>query len=314
MSIEAGERGIVSYFRAIAKGITEVRARWPAVFALLGLASATYADCPVILIDPVTPQNRAVADAAIRAFPRLRELSGYPVGWKELVREAPVVVAVGAPAWAQARAHGSGSLVAAMVPGLDIAELPKKATGVRLETDPAEVLNQLRPLISGNRVELFIGPALSDFRVRAKAAAGSLGLTLNEHLASGPAQAQELLRKLEPGAGALWLSPDSQLFNAETFNLAVETSRKLRVPLIGFSHAMTRTGAVASFSLDEVKTGSETGELARGLTERAVNHEPQVIPTIRFSPGELTLNARAAQDLGIRFPDRLRLLATYLFR
>ncbi|HZH04977.1 MAG TPA: ABC transporter substrate binding protein [Myxococcaceae bacterium] len=276
------------------------------VLTLTAVGPAAAATGPVMLVDGKAPQNRQVADAVKKEAPEVEEISPEDA---QRASEAPVIIAVGASAYAQAKGLGSVPVVACMMLGLNGGQLPANVTGVRLEVDPDQVVSFIRSLGSGGKAQLVVHPGMADFRARAKQAAAAAGLSLVEALAPDAAKAREALAKVEPTVTALWLAPDARIITPEVFSSALQISRQRKVPLIGFLPAMTRAGAVGGYSANYEGIGRLAAQMARRISQK---NGPT--PSLQFSPGDLTLNAPTAKELGLKLDEKLMQAATYVFR
>jgi putative ABC transport system substrate-binding protein len=298
------------------RGAAGIRARFRAR-ALLGAALALALACAgaparagdIALIKgrDLEPYNRLVAGFRLE----------LPSGWQEydlqaddaslefvaraLRRQAPgVVVAVGPRA---------AALVQKALPRVPavyaLAEHPERlgasarsAAWTPAQAGPGEVLRLMRAVAPRGTV---LGMVVSDppgDRCRAgfESAAAAQGVDLKVREAHGDAAVSEAFRSLVPDVDAVWFAPDPVSASPASFELARRLCAERKVPLLVFSEALARAGALASVSPDYEALGRQTARLAqRALGGQAGGGEqPMDASAVVY-----TLNLRAAAELGL---------------
>lgn len=110
------------------------------------------------------------------------------------------------------------------------------------------------------------------------------------------------LRQVLEGAQVLLALPDPAVFNANSLQNILLTSFRARVPVVAFSPAYVRAGALLALYATPAQTGQQAGELALGvLRGRALPAQP-IEPRV-FS---ISVNAHVARSLDLTLDaDRL---------
>lgn len=113
-----------------------------------------------------------------------------------------------------------------------------------------------------------------------------------------PKALNELLKKID----VLWSVADGTIFGSQSTKHILLSSLKSGVPLVGLSSAFVKAGALMALSCNY----SENGKQAAEITKRILNGEdPASIPVSVPRKVYLSLNLRAADQMGIRVPDHI---------
>jgi putative ABC transport system substrate-binding protein len=214
-----------------------------------------------------------------------------------------VILAIGQRALQAARSAAPETpIVHCMVLGAAAAG-SRVVTGVRLEVAPAELLASLKTLLpSAKRIGVIYDPrSLGWYYDEAEKAARGLGLSL---LPKAVADARDVRAAADALAGQidiLWLWPDPHLINSEMFSVLLLSTIDRHVALIGFLDSFTQAGALASVAPDY----REAGRRAAKLVAELVGRPPAArlpVPPLQLGPGALTVNLKAAKQLGVEVP------------
>lgn len=165
-------------------------------------------------------------------------------------------------------------LVCSLVPRLTFRQLLREAgaqpaleqgalTGVYLDQPFERQLELVAEVLPGVRViGSLLGPASSAQRGELQAAADRAGYRLQTaRIETGERDPLRALEKLLAESEVLLALPDPAVYNRYTIRpLLLETFHR-NVPVIGFSHAYSRAGAMASLFTTPEQVGRQTGEL-----------------------------------------------------
>jgi putative ABC transport system substrate-binding protein len=239
----------------------------------------------------VLPDAVVIDLAAGDPAPRIKEL------------QPAVILAVGQHALQAARTLAPETpVVHCMVLGAAAAG-SRVVTGVRLEVAPAELLASLKAVLpSAKRIGVIYDPrTLGWYHDEAEKAAHALGLSL---VPKAVADARDVRGAADALAGqidVLWLWPDPRLINSEMFSVLLLSTIDRRVALVGFLDSFTQAGALASVAPDYREAGRRAAKLAGELLGRSPAARVPVPPPL-LSPGALTVNLKAAKQLGVEVP------------
>jgi ABC-type uncharacterized transport system substrate-binding protein len=110
------------------------------------------------------------------------------------------------------------------------------------------------------------------------------------------------LRDLLPGVQVMLALPDPMIYNRETIVSILLTTYRDRVPLVGYSRAMVKAGAVLALFSSPQDIGRQLGELAQAVWLQR--------PLIGPAPARyfrVAANRNVAQSLKLTLPDETRL-------
>jgi putative ABC transport system substrate-binding protein len=211
-----------------------------------------------------------------------------------------VILAVGQRALQAARtAAPETPIVHCMVLGAAAAG-SRAVTGVRLEVAPAELLAALKSVLpSAKRIGVIYDPrTLGWYHQEADKAARELGLSLVSKAVGDAKDVRGAADALVGQIDVLWLWPDPRLMNSEMFSVLLLSTIDRHVALVGFLDSFTQAGALASVAPDYREAGKRAAKLAAELAARPPAARLPVPPPV-LSPGALTINLKAARQLGV---------------
>jgi ABC-type uncharacterized transport system substrate-binding protein len=144
------------------------------------------------------------------------------------------------------------------------------------------------------RVVALLGPDSGAQSAALTVAADRHGLRLATTRIAAAEEIHAGLQRLLPEAEVLLAVPDSVVFNAGNVQNILRTSFSARVPLVGFSPAYARAGAVLALYSTPAQVGEQAGEwLAESLEGKPW---PRSQPTQLF---EVAVNRHVARSLGL---------------
>ena len=155
------------------------------------------------------------------------------------------------------------------------------------------------------RIGLITGQKASYMVAEAEAAARALGIEV-EHIAvsSDRAVVPALAELREKRIGGLWLAPDSSILSQRAILDLMAYTVRHNIPVLAFSPALIKEGALLSASAD-------TREIASVAIERLRRAAPApgLVPGEPLTPlsgARITIGAAAAARFGLAVPPKLR--------
>ncbi len=283
-----------------------------AAFALAGVALAARADGVVVIKARRIAAYETALDGLLEGFdpaPPVFDLSGKTrlddrLKAEILAKKPKVLVAIGSKAATAVRERFPRlPVVFSMVLSPGRRGLAEGATtGVRLEIPPAEQFRRFRQLLPKLvTVGVVYDPTRSGGLVEdARAAAKEQGLHLLGIEVHSTAEVPSAFEKILGRVDAVWLVPDTTVVTAGTFRHMVLVSLRERVPLLVFSSAFVRAGALAGVAPDYRAVGEATGRIVRAVLG---GEDPAAIP-IQDPPSTLLINRRSAARLEVSLEGR----------
>ena len=290
--------------------------RWlmAASFSLLlagGAAPASAADVLIVRTSDLAP-FQAVEKAFVAGVGRpTRTLNlADPAAAAELkaaAAGAPLVLAIGGGA-AKAVAEAG-----AQVPTITTLVQAQQGQGPKVRAVPmfvaparqAAAIKALLP--AAKRVGILYDPAQSGKLVDAcEAAASAAGLSLVRAEVRAKKDVAAAARTLMGKVDVLWLVADPTVIAVETVKFVLQTSLEMKVPVVAFSEALAKAGAVMAVEARYAEMGQKAAALARKL---AAGEDPPV----EAPDGTIFLNGKSAGQLGITLPAGLRAQAAKVY-
>lgn len=176
-------------------------------------------------------------------------------------------------------------------------------TGVYLRVAAGRQFQALRQVIPGiGSIGVVYDAALSsDLIAEAERSAREMGLVLVGRPVSDAREVPDALRSLVGEAESVWLIPDSTCFTRESFEFALKLSLEQRIPLMVFSEAYVRAGALLSLSPDYARVGGQTARLVRRIHS---GESMETMPPEGPDDPLLVINRRTAKNLGTAIASR----------
>jgi len=153
------------------------------------------------------------------------------------------------------------------------------------------------------RIGVLFDPAKTGHTVQqAKALAAKRGLQLIDRPVSSPQDVPAMLRALVPNIDVLWLIPDSTVLTEDSLDFLLSTTLEARIPVLGFSSGLVRSGALAGLYVNYSKVGKQVAGLAEELLKGKSIPQGTLLPPENVS---IAMNRQIAQYLGITVPPQL---------
>ncbi|MDD5250506.1 MAG: ABC transporter substrate binding protein [Rhodocyclaceae bacterium] len=214
-----------------------------------------------------------------------------------------LVVAVGSGAFAGlAESDVRAPLLATLLPRAAFERSADKAgrfgrarSAIFLDQPAARQLDLLRlALPERRRVGVLLGPESKAAAPQLRRAAAERGMTLAAVEAGADRNLFPLLQELLDESDVLLALPDPQVFNGLTIQNILTTTYRRGIPLVGFSPAYIKAGALLALYSTPAQVGAQAGEIARAVLAGRPLPPPQA--PREFAVG---VNADVARSLGI---------------
>ncbi len=165
------------------------------------------------------------------------------------------------------------------------------------------ILRQLRlvPFIrpERHRLGVLIGPSIEEWATDIALAAQEIGIPLAIHRVQEEGQVGQAVRRVLRDSDVLLALPDPLVYNRRTIVNIMLSSYHSRVPVIGFSAAYVRSGAIAAVYSTPDDVGRHVGDLVR----RFLAAPGGTLPPPQFPRYfHVEVNAQVAHSLGIEIP------------
>ncbi|MCG8431444.1 MAG: ABC transporter substrate-binding protein [Candidatus Omnitrophica bacterium] len=175
-------------------------------------------------------------------------------------------------------------------------------TGVCLKIPAAVQFRRLKEVLPGLRRVgmLYDGNASSGLRDEAEKAARSMGLELVAQPVYAYDEVVDALDILLRDVGCLWAITDSLIYTPASAKHILLTTLREKIPVMAFSAAYVKAGALVAVECDYGDIGRQTARLA---VEVARGKEPGTLPVALSGKTLLFLNKGVAEVLGIAIPN-----------
>ncbi|MDT7043050.1 ABC transporter substrate-binding protein [Candidatus Nitronereus thalassa] len=225
---------------------------------------------------------------------------GRKLGKKIRATSARLVVAIG--------------LKAALAAKLEVLDIPiisclvldpnkydlarQNLTGVSLRIPIQTQFALIRNLVpDSKRIGVLFDPTKTNGTIEeAMPLAKRQGLELISSPVTSPQDVPDKLRSLVSNIDVLWLIPDSTVLTEDSLEFLLHTTSEVRVPVVGFSSGLVRSGALAGLYINYAEVGKQVAGLAQKILQGQSIPQGTVLPPERVS---LAINKQIAEYLGI---------------
>lgn len=238
--------------------------------------------------------------------------------WSEVAQGVPpqvrLIVSVGSPAFiGLVEAYAGGRIgrvpiVASLLPRAVFEahrrRLTVAATGVVLDQPAARQMALLRYAFPQmRRLGVLFGNDSQQFQQAFEKAASDSGLQLNAYKVDGEENLYPALQRVLDENDVLLAIPDAAVYNGRSIQNVLLASYRQRVPMMGFSPAYVRAGAMLALYSSPTQIGNQTARVVQSALSGVALQSVQA-PT-EFTVG---VNANVARSLGFRLSeDALRI-------
>jgi len=128
---------------------------------------------------------------------------------------------------------------------------------------------------------------------------------INEEIIGPNQRLVESLEKVLRDSDLLIALRDPEILNRDTAQTIFLTTYRYRVPVMGYSHSLTRDGALVSIYSSPAQVGQYAAEIAL----EALSRGSIKLPPAQFSKYySITTNQHVARSLGVDLPDEATLI------
>jgi len=224
-----------------------------------------------------------------------------------------LIVTLGTEASKVAAVHaGNTPVLFAMVANpIDSGILPRRAypdqtvTGVTTDVAPAEQFEALcRVLPAARRVAVIYCPQYTEATVTAaEAAAKKMGIELVRFPVEPYRVASAIERLRARNVDALWTLTDPGVMVPASARRILTSALKAKMPVIGFSPAMVRAGAVLGLGIESKAIGRQAGEIAVAILREG--KRPADFHLVYPRKTCVHVNLGVARQIGLKLPREL---------
>lgn len=274
-----------------------------------GFGSCALADTVAILVEEPTASAAEFASlleanlARTHSVVKLQRMESFD----EAAPAAKLLVAVGVRSFQAAMGKARPSLVVgALLSSAAFEETVSRgrASAVFLDQPPARQLALLNLLLpEARRVGVLAGRAQRKSLGPLGLAAEAMRLQLQISVVDSRDGLFDALQQVTSRSDVLLAWPDATVFNPQTIQSILLTTYRQRLPMLGFSAAYTRAGALASVHSSLLQLAVQTADLVR--TALAAGAPPAAQYPRDF---EVSLNRQVGRSLGIELPDERALV------
>lgn len=232
---------------------------------------------------------------------------GGEAGSARLPEDTVMVVTVGVQATRQFAAQGEGRwpVLAVMVPRASFEALspavrhPRRFSAVFMDQPPQRQVELIRTILPAARtVGLIVGPTTQRDFETFRTLAGNRGLSVVAESAARDTELYPALQSVLRSCDVLLALPDPYIVNVSTAQNLLLTSFRFRVPVIGYSAAYVRAGALAAVYSTPRQMGGEAAQIARQVWRGTA------LPAARYPRQfSVVINRQLAESLGINPPE-----------
>ncbi len=288
---------------------------WLVLFAIFWLSAASaWADGAVHV---VLSESEAAYEEAAAAFQdalgtgrnvrvwHVRDLSQEQV--RRLSLEENLIVPVGLKATRFVAYHhaGRGNVLGLMVPKVSAESIPwpggmgpGRVAFVYIDQPVERSLALLETLLpQKNRIGVIVSADNSGILKTLEEEALRAGLRLNATVVDDAGAVGPSLRKVLAGSEVFLLLPDAVVLSGANLQSLLMASYRLRVPVLGFSPGLVKSGAIAAVYSSPRQIGSHGGAMARRWI-----HGGALPPSQHAGQFSLDINSHVAKSLGLALP------------
>ncbi|THF63927.1 hypothetical protein E6C76_15240 [Pseudothauera nasutitermitis] len=275
--------------------------------ALIAQAGGAFGAAPVLLVlseaDAIHQEAAAAITAGLPLEAEAEQLFVQALA-PEALEKRRVVVTVGSrAAQAVAELAPPTPVLHALIARASYAQLPPAhrtagRSAIFLDQPPARQIALIRlALPEIPRIALLSSPASEEMADELAAAARAQGLDVVGARVDADRELFVALQRVFAEPAVLLATPDPAVFNGYTVQNVLLTAYRRRSPVVGFSPAYARAGALLALYSTPTQVGQQAAEAVRAVLRNG--SLPQPAAPRRF---EVAVNANVARSLGLRLP------------
>jgi ABC-type uncharacterized transport system substrate-binding protein len=179
-------------------------------------------------------------------------------------------------------------------------ESGRKSIYIYLDQPAVRVMRLIRVAFAGvKRVGMILGKTHSADVTGLQQAASGEQLSLVVRLINSSSEIFPVLRELVGQVDVFLLLPDKVVIKPSTIQAILLSTYHSGIPLLAYSPAFVRVGAVLSLHITPYQAGVQAGEMLVRVVEGRIDRYPV---KVRAAYYELKINSRVAESLGISLP------------
>lgn len=173
--------------------------------------------------------------------------------------------------------------------------------GVSLDIQFEDVLKTARRILpAAKNIAVLYNPSnMKDSVERASAYARSEGMELKPVKVTKTEDVFDAIRSIIGRSDAVWMVPDTTIYNSNTTQDVLLLSLREKVPVIGLSPMYVKAGALFSLSCDYADIGGQAGEIAEQIVSGTA---PSQIGTRHPRKKDISINIITAERIGVKIP------------
>lgn len=181
-----------------------------------------------------------------------------------IVREdrPTLVLAVGGRAMQEARRLRQTPVVSVFSYSLQSSGLPASLVRIRMLPSIHRYAAIFQAL-GVKRVGTMLSATSAEYAAEAAEALRQLGIKLIVKATERPEEVTRQLEVMKGQIDAIWLLPDPAIINNSSVELVANFSIQQQLPLVSFSEAHLRRGAIAAFAVEPMTLGSQAADVAK---------------------------------------------------
>jgi putative ABC transport system substrate-binding protein len=175
--------------------------------------------------------------------------------------------------------------------------------GVRNDVDPGLEVAALRQIVPNARSIGYLCSANADpeERRRARAAARAAGFEFVEAPIASAADLPVVARRLATQVQALWMPADPLVATPEGFRFLLGLSLSTRLPILAFTDALVKKGALVAVAPDYAEAGALAAQQVKRIR---AGERPADLPSLSVSRMHTVVNLATAHSLGATGADQ----------
>ena len=146
---------------------------------------------------------------------------------------------------------------------------------------------------------ILLGPLTQSSEGKFSSAANATGNKISTRYIESPEQLSPALKSLSKETNVLLASPDQSIYNRSTTRGILLDSYRYKLPIIGFSKAYVKAGAIAAIYSKPEQISFQATQLSKRFL---LNH---TLDNKKYYPDDfsVSLNHKVARSMGIRLPE-----------
>jgi putative ABC transport system substrate-binding protein len=137
---------------------------------------------------------------------------------------------------------------------------------------------------------------------QAEKAAAKEGLTASKYAVPSTNEIAQTVQVMSQSVDAIYIPLDNTIANA--MQTVVKEADKAGIPVIPSVDTMVEQGGLATIGINQYELGKQSGKMAADIALHGAN--PATTPVYTFDKGDVIINEKQAEKLGITIPESLK--------